>query len=199
MSTTYAVPATVAPGFRRRPRPAQGPTDRRLAGIVAAAVEGDPDALRELYVRFKDHVYGYVAAIVRDEHEAEDVTQQVFVKVLGALDRYEAGTGTFSAWVLRIARNTALDHLRARRPVLVADVRAVHEGADRRASERFALQAALATLPHDQRRVVLLRHLVGLSPAEIADADGRTLASVHGLHHRGRRALQAELLSRSRA
>jgi RNA polymerase sigma-70 factor (ECF subfamily) len=55
------------------------------------------------------------------------------------------------------------------------------------------VRAALAMLPHEQREVVILRHLVGLTPGEIADRMGRTEGSIHGLHHRGRRALQREL------
>ena len=57
----------------------------------------------------------------------------------------------------------------------------------------MALREALATLPEDQRQVVVLRHVVGLTPGEIADRLGRTENAVHGLHHRGRRALQQEL------
>ena len=58
------------------------------------------------------------------------------------------------------------------------------------------LQEALAKLPRDQREVLVLRHFAGLSPTEIAERTGRTEGSVHGLHHRGRRALTAELASR---
>ena len=55
------------------------------------------------------------------------------------------------------------------------------------------VRAALAALPDEQREVVVLRHIVGLTPAEIADRMGRSESSIHGLHHRGRRTLQREL------
>ncbi len=55
------------------------------------------------------------------------------------------------------------------------------------------VRAALATLPDEQRQVVILRHVVGLTPGEIADRLGRTESSIHGLHHRGRRALREQL------
>jgi RNA polymerase sigma-70 factor, ECF subfamily len=58
-----------------------------------------------------------------------------------------------------------------------------------------AVRDALATLPDEQRQVVFLRHVVGLTPGEIASRMGRTESSIHGLHHRGRRALQRELSS----
>jgi RNA polymerase sigma-70 factor (ECF subfamily) len=56
------------------------------------------------------------------------------------------------------------------------------------------VRAALAALPEEQREVVVLRHVVGLTPGEIADRMGRTESAIHGLHHRGRRALQRELI-----
>jgi RNA polymerase sigma-70 factor (ECF subfamily) len=56
-----------------------------------------------------------------------------------------------------------------------------------------AVRTALAALPEDQREVVVLRHIVGLTPGEIADRMGRTESAIHGLHHRGRRALQRAL------
>jgi RNA polymerase sigma-70 factor (ECF subfamily) len=58
---------------------------------------------------------------------------------------------------------------------------------------RWGLEVALDTLPEDQRDVVMLRHLVGLTPGEIATRMGRTESSIHGLHHRGRLALRREL------
>jgi RNA polymerase sigma-70 factor (ECF subfamily) len=61
------------------------------------------------------------------------------------------------------------------------------------------LREALAEIPHDQREVLVLRHFAGLSPTEIAERTGRSEGSVHGLHHRGRRALTAELTHRGAA
>src|SRR3954454_7950054 len=69
--------------FRRRSTIVDSEEQRRLVSrAVARAKSGDPDAIRFLYVRYADNVYGYVRSIVRDEHEAEDVTQQVFAKLL---------------------------------------------------------------------------------------------------------------------
>ena len=72
------------------------------------------DAVRFLYVRFKDNVYGYVLSIVREPHEAEDVTQQVFMKLMSSISKYEPRAVPFTAWILRVARNVAIDHLRQR-------------------------------------------------------------------------------------
>jgi RNA polymerase sigma-70 factor, ECF subfamily len=164
----------------------------RLA--VARAKEGDRDALQFLYVRYSNNIYGYVRSIVRDDHEAEDVTQHVFAKLMTTLVKYDDRGVPFFAWLLRLARNVAIDHLRANRltpteTVIDPDTSCSASDLDRAETVR----AALATLPEEQRQVVILRHVVGLTPAEIAGRMGRSESSIHGLHHRGRRALQREL------
>ncbi len=170
--------------------------DRALVDVaVNRAKEGDAEALRFLYVRYADNVYGYVTSIVRDEHEAEDLTQHVFTKLLTVLPRYEPRDVPFSAWILRVARNVAVDHLRARRPMPTEDPRPASLHTDPSASEHGrSLREALGELPDDQRQVVVMRHLVGLSPTEIAQRMGRTESSVHGLHHRARGALRKSLV-----
>ncbi|MBV9309458.1 MAG: sigma-70 family RNA polymerase sigma factor [Solirubrobacterales bacterium] len=158
------------------------------------AKEGDQEAIRFLYVSYSQNVYGYVRSIVRDDHEAEDVTQHVFAKLMTALSKYDERGVPFSAWLLRIARNLAIDHIRANRftPMeTIFDPEATSGARDFDRSE--AVRAALATLPCEQREVVILRHVIGLTPGEIAHRMGRSESSVHGLHHRGRRALQREL------
>jgi RNA polymerase sigma-70 factor, ECF subfamily len=167
---------------------------RRVATAVARAKQGDREALRYLYIQYADNVYGYVASILKDEHEAEDVTQLVFAKLMTVLPKYEQRKVPFTSWLLRLAHNAALDHLRRRLPTPVDEVRSPEERVEAGpASEVPVVGAALATLPEDQRTVVVLRHLVGLTPGEIATRLGRSENSIHGLHHRGRRAIQQEL------
>jgi RNA polymerase sigma-70 factor (ECF subfamily) len=168
---------------------------RQVRLAIERAKEGDRDAMRLLYVRYSDNVYGYVRSIVRDEKEAEDLTQHVFLKLITAIRKYDDRGVPFSGWLLRLARNVALDHLRRRRATPTEEV----YGADRPADEAelehaHTLRTALAALPVEQREVVVMRHVVGLTPPEIAAHMGRSESSVHGLHHRGRRALQQELL-----
>jgi RNA polymerase sigma-70 factor (ECF subfamily) len=160
---------------------------------VVRAKDGDQEAVRFLYVSYSDNVYGYVRAIVRDDHEAEDITQQVFAKLMTTLVKYDDRGVPFFAWLLRMARNAAIDHLRANRTTpmeTVLDPDAI-SGAD--LDQVGALRSALAALPDKQREVVILHHIAGLTPEEIAERMGRTRRSVHGLHHRGRRTLQLEL------
>jgi RNA polymerase sigma-70 factor (ECF subfamily) len=182
-------------GFRGRSTLDESPqAGERVRLAVALAKQGDREALRFLYVSYSDNIYGYVRSIVRDDHEAEDVTQHVFAKLMTTLVKYDDRGVPFFAWLLRLARNVAIDHLRANRLTPTENVLDpdVGSGADVDRSE--TVREALASLPDEQRKVVILRHVIGLTPGEIADHMGRTEGAVHGLHHRGRRALQRELV-----
>ena len=165
-----------------------------IAKAVARAKEGDMSALDFLYVRFADDVRRYVQSIVRDSFAAEDITQNVFAKLITAIHKYEPRDVPFAAWILRVARNVALDHMRARRQIPFEEVRTTDEGVEETNFDRLnGLRDALHRLPHDQREVLILRHIGGLSPGEIAERLGKTEGSIHGLHHRGRSALQQAL------
>jgi RNA polymerase sigma-70 factor (ECF subfamily) len=170
---------------------------RLVRQAVARAKQGDAEGIHFLYVRFYDDVLRYVNSLVRDYHEAEDITQNVFAKLMTAIKKYEERAVPFTAWIMRVARNAALDHLRARRAVPTEDVR-VNEPfeADSGIERGLDIREALEELPDDQREVLVLRHVMGLSPVEIAGTLEKTESSVHGLHHRGRRALQGALESR---
>lgn len=182
---------------RSKPRDDEA-TTRLISRAVCRAQEGDREALGFLYARYADDIYGYVQTIVHDHHVAEDITQHVFAKMMHAIGKYQERDVPFFAWLLRVARNVALDHLRQQRLVPVEDIRVADPGSgDSRAVRRINdLKDALATLPRAQREVLVLRHFAGLSPTEIALRTGKSEGSIHGLHHRGRKALSAELISR---
>jgi RNA polymerase sigma-70 factor (ECF subfamily) len=164
------------------PRP-----DGRLGLAIAGAQAGDMNALHYLYVRYADDVYGYVNSIVRDPHEAEDITQDVFVKLMSAIKKYEQRAVPFAGWLLRVARNAALDHLRARRQIPCDEVRVNDPGYEQTGSDRLrSLRLAFDRLPEEQREVMVLRHIAGLTPREIAEVLDKTESSIHGLHHRAR-------------
>jgi RNA polymerase sigma-70 factor (ECF subfamily) len=177
--------------------PAAGGTTSLTREAIARAKAGDHEGLHYLYVRYAEDVLRYVASLVRDHHEAEDITQNVFAKLISAIKKYEERDVPFDAWILRVARNAALDHLRAqsRRPIPSEEIRTVDTGRTEVSRDRgLALRRALEELPADQREVLVLRHVVGLSPVEIAGAVDKTESSIHGLHHRGRRSLKNSLV-----
>ena len=95
--------------------------DERRPGEVARAVtrakQGDQAAIRYLYTRYAGNVYGYARSIVRNDHDAEDVVQQVFTRMMTAIQSYEQRSVPFSAWLLRITHNMAIDYVRRRTPI----------------------------------------------------------------------------------
>ena len=167
---------------------------RLVQDAVQKVKEGDNEALHFLYVRYHADLHRYVNSFVHDHHESEDVVQNVFAKLIRVIGKYEQKEVPFTAWLLRVARNAALDHMRARRAIPTEEVRVTDVGQAQTSIDRGRdLREALDQLPEDQREVLVLRHIVGLSPVEIADALGKSESSVHGLHHRGRRTLQSNL------
>jgi len=178
-------------------------TDTDETGIdrlVAAAKAGDPEAFGALFDAYHDAVYRYVASRVGRPSDAEDLTQIVFVKVLEALPRYEARGVPFGGWLFRLARNTAIDHLRTRRDHVELDALAErpdeHPGPEDLAATRQEIEAvgtALAELTEEQRDAIALRFFAGLSAREAAIAMGKQEGTVRGLQFRGIAALRRRL------
>ena len=160
---------------------------------IARAKQGDWDAVHFLYVRFGDEVRTYVRSIVNDHHDAEDITQSLFARLMTAIRKYEPRDVGFGGWLMRVARNAAIDHLRGKRQIPVEEVRIDDPGGQANSERLHSLKEAFDQLPSDQRTVLMLRHVVGLSPPEIAERLDKSEGSIHGLHHRGRRALQQTL------
>jgi len=184
--------AAARSGYRCRRR-LDPPQARLVATAVERARDGDEHALRLLFLLYADNVFGYVLSIVGDRHDAEDLTSEVFARLPDALARYRPGASPFTAWLLRVARNAALDHLRARRSVPQAEVHSARGSALQDGERLAGLIAALRKLPADQRQVVVLRLLAGLTPGEVAVRLDRSVDAVHALQYRGRRRLRSEL------
>jgi RNA polymerase sigma-70 factor (ECF subfamily) len=181
--------------LRRRFRPQGGlePAGSLEQRAVARAKDGDWDAIHFLYVRYSEDVRVYVRSIVKDHHDAEDITQTIFARLITAIRKYETRDVGFASWLMRVARNSALDHVRAKRQIPVEEVQVHDSGGYHNAERLHSLREAFEQLPHEQRTVLVMRHVVGLSPAEIAQRLNKSEGSIHGLHHRGRKALQATL------
>ncbi len=169
--------------------------------ILTRARRGDRRALEELCHREWRPVYALLYAAVRDRAEAQDLTQEVFLRALGALGHFRAGEAPFRAFLKVIARNLLRDRWRGRRPspVDLALIREVPSGdadlaeASAAAAERAQLLLALGTLPDDYQAVVRLRLLEGRAGAETAIILGRSPAAARQLLHRALGALRAAL------
>jgi RNA polymerase sigma-70 factor, ECF subfamily len=164
-----------------------------LRRTIVRAQAGDTRAMQFLYIRFTPDVRRYVRSLIKDPHEAEDIVQTVFMKMIASIDRYEPREVPFVAWLLRIARNTTLSHFRSHRSIPVEEVIAQGDDGLRRREHSRALRGAIEALPDEQRQVVVLRNLLGLSVDEIATVLGKSESSIHSLHHRGRVNLQGAL------
>jgi RNA polymerase sigma-70 factor (ECF subfamily) len=173
-------------------------SDSRLVQVaVSCAKEGDRSALHFLFVRYAPDLNRYVNSFVQDRHEAEDIVQDIFAKLITGIRKYEQRDVPFRAWILRVARNAALDHMRARHAIPVEEVRVAEDDTSGHSQVNLErsqdLRQALERLPDDQREVLVLRHVLGLSPLEIADALGKSESSINGLHHRGSHRLRSSL------
>lgn len=166
-----------------------------LRDVVAAAQNGDGQALATLYDAFSDRVYRYALVILRDHEAAEDVTSDVFLGVLRNIGSFEWRQGsTFESWVFRIAHNVIVDEKRrqARRPTVPLaeeDEMRLVSPADIEDSVIDAVELRdawrnVAGLPKGQRRVLELRLVAGLSAEETGEVLGKSAGAVRVLQHR---------------
>jgi RNA polymerase sigma factor (sigma-70 family) len=154
-----------------------------LAGLAA----GDRDASAAFVRRFQQRVYGLARTIVGDAGTAEDVSQEAFVRAWRYAASYDARRGTVLTWLLTIARNVAVDRLRLRQPEpLDPDVLAsklqLHDARTARdehagVADREELREALAVLPGEQRRALLLAAYFGRTAAEVAELEAIPLGT----------------------
>ena len=186
--------------------------DQDTARLVTRHQAGDKEVFAEIYMRYFDRVYSYLRMALDDEYAAEDTTQQVFMKVMEALPRYERRTQPFRAWLFTIVRNEAIRHLEKRGRLEVTDpaeLTARNEDAstieppealDALAwiSDREILML-IERLPVAQRQVLMLRYMMDLTAADIAAVLGRSSEDVRTLQSRALRFLEQRLTALGRA
>jgi len=173
------------------------------ARLMLAFRDGDRRAFDALFARYTPRVLTFLTRLVRDRARAEELTQDVFVRIYNAADRYEP-KARFSTWIFGIAHNLGLNELaRAHRryergdtPLEELGAADPEPGADEKveaAELRVRLERALGKLPDRQRAALLLRSEQGLAYEEIAVALDASVSSVKSLIHRARETLIAEL------
>jgi len=160
---------------------------------VRAAQRGSADAFDELFARHWPRAYRAACLVCGDAHAAEDVAQEAFLAAIRALDRFDRRR-PFGPWLHRIVVNRAIDHTRARALRReVAGERAPEPVAPEAAAPDEELVEALAALGPEQRAVVVLRHLLGYTPGQIAGLLDLPRGTVNSRLRRGLDALGAEL------
>ena len=157
--------------------------------LVAAYLDrGDQAAFRSLVERHQERIFGYLLGMVRDREVANDLFQETFLRVIAAMQRQRgsyAQQGRWLGWVMRIARNAALDHLRRRKKWTdvspasdedagsfwdrLPDAEPFADELLHHADQVARLEACIERLPPEQREVVLLRHETDLTFREIAE------------------------------
>ncbi len=199
-------------------RPARLDRDRSLV----EAARRDPSQFDALYRKYLAQVYSYAFYELRDHHAAEDAAERVFMQALAGLPRFEervdafiaarapesaadsAEISTFRVWLFRIARNVVANERRRdrRRSVATLDEAALISASDdvvEAAAAREAVGAAwraVARLPEDRRRAIILRFVDEMSTAEIAAVMDRSQGAVRVLLHRALRSVAEDLRSR---
>lgn len=181
--------------------------------VVARARQGRETAFRELIGRYERPVFSLIYRLVRDRERAEDLSQETFIKVLNALDRYDPSY-KFSSWIFKIAHNTALDQLRKKEPDTLsldgsphaetaaeAEASTVTVASDEPSPEDYAahrelsgvLDQAISKLRPEYRTAIVLCHLEGRPYEEIAEIMDVPLGTVKTYIHRARHELRHHL------
>ncbi len=180
--------------------------------LVARAIAGREEGFEELVRRYQRPIAAYVYRMVGDYDAALDLTQEVFIKVYGSLERYRPEY-KFSTWIYRIAHNAAIDHLRRTGGVRTEDLEAEGEGGrtyerplassapspeqeSERRERRAEIEEVVQALAPAYRELIVLRHAHDLSYDEIAEVTGLPLGTVKNRIFRAREAMRTHLVER---
>jgi RNA polymerase sigma-70 factor (ECF subfamily) len=169
--------------------------------LIRRAQEGEPSVVGEIYERYQRGIYRYLYYRVGDLQTAEDLTSEVFLRMIEKLPNYSGRTLTFQAWLFQIARNLSIDHYRRmsiRKNVQLEDE--YPEEGDQPldmimkelTSEK--LYHALVKLPDNQRDVLVMRFIVGLPVREVAQTLHKSENSVKGLQRRALKSVRNILI-----
>ena len=172
--------------------------DRELDRLLLRVGRGDREAFARLYGLTRGAVYALALSLLRDAHEAQDVAQDVYVKVWESAPAYRP-QGSPMAWLLTVARNLARSRLRQSGRQVALDEEAWNAipAAAPDVEDRAVLQEALARLGAEEREIVLLHAVTGLKHREIAQLLELPLSTVLSKYHRGLKKLRAQMKGES--
>ena len=158
------------------------------ARLLSRIASGDQKALRALYERCAGQALAVALRLLREPRDAEEIVQEAFIEVWRRVDSYDPARGSASAWLVSIARNRAIDRLRAGQSVarmkvaMRPETDASHHPAPREEAEarqdRQRIRVALDALPTDQRQALELAYFEGCTQQEIATRTGEALGTV---------------------
>jgi RNA polymerase sigma-70 factor (ECF subfamily) len=167
--------------------------------LVKQAQEGDLEAFGLLYERFAPQAYRFIYAHLGNQQDAEDLVEEVFLRVWRSLPQYKERGTPFRAFVMRVARNAVIDRYRSasrmEQPLALEDNVPVDtnpnpEEAALKRQEVEEVRRVIFQLPKDYRTVVSLRFLANLSPEETALVMGKSPGAVRVMQHRALEALR---------
>lgn len=172
--------------------------------LMERVSQGDAKAFQQLVASGTDRVLSVARRMLGDDTEAEDVAQDVFLRLWRQADRWEGGRAQVSTWLYRVTVNSCIDRLRSRREETVEELPEVsREATQQQSLEEDDLQdyveMALQGLPERQRMALVLFHYESLSMTAVAEAMDASVEAVESLLARGRRTLKKNLKSQWRA
>jgi RNA polymerase sigma-70 factor (ECF subfamily) len=171
------------------------------AELVALAAKGDRVAFGALYERYVYKVFRHVYYLTNDPHTAEDLTAQTFLNALEAIHRYEDRGVSLLAWLLRIAHNLTINHKKVRKNgasplpewVEVEGTDFIPEASCEAKSDGERVWAGVRRLRGDQRQVIIMRFVDGLSYPDIARVLGKSIGAVRVIQYRALHSLRRKL------
>lgn len=164
-------------------------TQAEIEQVVSRAVRGDRAAIGKLYETYVETIYRYVSYRVSASADVEDLTAEIFVKMLEGLPKYRPSGAPFEAWLYRIAFARVVD-FRRRQRVQTEVTETLHDDALtpeenlQEQQELAALRRALSSLPNEQQHVLVLRFIEQKSHQEVADIIGKSVSAVKSIQHR---------------
>jgi len=165
--------------------------------LIRRAQDGESIVVSEIYDRYQESIFRYLYYRVGDQQTAEDLTSEVFLRMIEKISYYQDQRSSFRAWLFQIARNLSIDHYRKLKSQNSIELEDDYPGREKEPLELIdreltseKLCQALVELPENQRDVIVMRFVVGMPIGEVAEILHKTEDSIKGLQRRALLALR---------